>query len=96
MHLSLKLFLVVVVAVGFLIALGLGLAQAAYRSWSLPMCWHCGARQVRYSTTRRFGDSMLRMLLIVPYRCWVCQQRFYGFRSQHSVSSVTPGAPIPN
>lgn len=95
-HFGLRLFLLIVLAVAFLITIGLGLAQAAYRSWTLPVCWHCGARQVRYSMSRRTRDNFLRLLLLVPYRCWLCQRRFYGFRSQHSLGSVTPGTPVPN
>ncbi len=90
LHLSVRLLIMIVVAIGFFIAVGLGLLQAAYRSWSLPLCWRCGAREVRPSTSYRSVDDALRFLLLVPYRCWACQCRFYGFRSQHSLNPAAP------
>jgi hypothetical protein len=85
LHVSVPFLMMIVVSIGFAIAAGLGLLQAAYRSWNLPFCWRCGARGVHYSTSHYSADDGLRLLWLVPYRCWVCQCRFYGFRSHHSL-----------
>lgn len=90
MHFSLHFFAATVLAIGFIITAGLGLGQAAIRSRSLPVCWHCGAREVRYSTSHRLLDNALWPLLLVPYRCWLCQTRFYGFRNSHSLNPAAP------
>jgi hypothetical protein len=81
MHLSLRYLVLIFFTFGLLITCGLALGQAAVRSWTLPVCWHCGGKQVRPSARRQAADLALRLLLLVPYRCRACQRRFYAFRT---------------
>lgn len=78
---SLRYFTVIVIALAFLIVCGLAFLQAVLRYQALPNCWRCGAKRVRHSACRSITDVTARILLLAPYRCRVCQQRFYAFRS---------------
>ncbi len=81
MHLSIRYLVLFFLTLGLLISCGLALVQAALRSWFLPVCWHCGGKQVRHSYKHQSVDSAVRLLLMVPYRCRACQRRFYAFRT---------------
>ena len=52
------------------------------RTRRLPICWHCAAEGVRRSHSRNFLDELARAVLLYPYRCEKCLQRFYCFRSR--------------
>jgi hypothetical protein len=84
MHLSLRYIAVIVFAVAPLIGACVALFLAAYRSVSLPVCLHCGAKEVHRSAANRAVDMLVRFVSLVPYRCWVCNRRFYGFRSSNA------------
>ena len=85
MHLSLRYIAVIVVAFALLISTCVALFVAAYRSVSLPVCLHCGAKEVHRSAANRAVDMLVRFVALVPYRCWVCKRRFYGFRSSNAL-----------
>jgi hypothetical protein len=85
MHLSLHYVAIIVVTIAFLTVVGVTLLFAAYRSVSLPVCLNCGAREVHRSRTNTAADIFAGLLFLVPYRCWVCQRRFYGFRTSNAL-----------
>jgi hypothetical protein len=61
---------------------GLGyLLIAAFRTWGLAGCWHCGAEKVRRSKSRSSLDTLAGVFFLRPYRCGGCLTRFYGFRT---------------
>lgn len=78
---SLRYFALIVVTLALLIPVGVAMLQALIRSATMPVCWSCGARQVRESATRSARDFPARLLLLIPYRCRSRQRRFYAFRS---------------
>jgi hypothetical protein len=43
----------------------------------MPKCPNCDGQNVRLSHSLSFQDTLLALLRIVPYRCRVCQHRFY-------------------
>jgi hypothetical protein len=83
MHLRLRYVAVIVVGSILLVSACAGLFVTAYRSVSLPICLHCGARDVHRSASHEALDMLVRFVSLVPYRCWVCKRRFYGFRSSN-------------
>jgi hypothetical protein len=85
MHLSLRYVAVIVVGSAFLVSACVAFFLAAYRSLSLPVCSHCGAKEVHRSASHRAVDMLVRCVSLVPYRCWVCQRRFYGFRNSNAL-----------
>lgn len=85
MHLGLRFIAIVAVACIVLISSAVGLFQAFFRSWTLPICWRCGSRPVRPSSSRRGRDIAVRFVMLIPYRCPGCRCRFYGFRTQRVV-----------
>lgn len=89
MHPSLRHLALIVLAFAVLIPAGVAVLQALFHSWTMPVCWGCGARQVRQSATRSFADLPARLLLMLPYRCRSCQRRFYAFRT-HRVLAEPP------
>jgi hypothetical protein len=85
MHLSLRYIAVIVFGSAVLVSACVGLFGAAYRSVSLPACLHCGAKDVHRSASHSSADLLVRCAFLVPYRCWVCKRRFYGFRSSNAL-----------
>jgi len=77
---------------GYLAALGsaltagmlcLFLVTGLLRSRKIPQCFSCGAMKVRPCRAEGFWDTMVMPLLMRPYRCGGCRQRFYGFRNSY-------------
>ena len=56
------------------------LAMIAMRGRRIPECFACGAFKVRPSRPMGFLDKIAGLLLIRPYRCEGCQERFRAFR----------------
>jgi hypothetical protein len=65
----------------FVLAGSASVIRAAVHSWSLPMCWRCGADKVRRSGSYGRIDLLVKCLYLVPYRCRGCRARFYGLRA---------------
>ena len=42
-------------------------------------CPFCGSHHVRRSHTADIFDILLRLVLMRPFRCLGCDERFYGF-----------------
>jgi hypothetical protein len=81
MHISLRHLAALILALVFAAIVGASVLQGALHSWSLPMCWHCGANKVRRSISHCVTDEFFKLLFLVPYRCRHCRSRFYGLRS---------------
>jgi hypothetical protein len=65
----------------FMIVLACGfLVVALVRRYKVPECLSCGAMKVRQSRPSGFFDRLFSLLLIVPYRCNGCRERFYAVR----------------
>ena len=86
MHPGLRYVIAFAGMVGIAVSVGILLIQATVHSWTLPVCWRCGTSRVRRSTPQPPIDSVVKFLLIVPYRCRSCRTRFYGFRTQRVVA----------
>jgi transposase-like protein len=86
MHLRLRYLALIVLTLALLIPVGVAMLQALFRSSTMPVCWSCGARQVRPSGTRSATDLPARLLLLIPYRCRSCQRRFYAFRTSRALA----------
>lgn len=90
--------------VGYLAAVGtaltagmvcLFLVTVLLRSRKIPQCYSCGAMKVRPSRAEGFWDTMVMPLLMRPYRCGGCRERFYGFRS-YGEAKKPESQPLPN
>jgi hypothetical protein len=49
------------------------------RSHKIPECFSCGASKVRPSRVEGFWDLLGNAVLIRPYRCSGCRERFHAF-----------------
>jgi hypothetical protein len=81
MHISLRYLAALIPTLAFVVLFSVSLIRAASRSWSLPMCWRCGASKVRRSAIYSITDLVAKFLFMVPYRCRGCRSRFYGLRT---------------
>jgi transposase-like protein len=50
----------------------------------MPKCPLCNGQNVRPSNLRSFKDSFLTMFSVAPFRCRVCQHRFYKRWIRHA------------
>jgi hypothetical protein len=41
------------------------------------VCPKCGARDVRRSSNKQFGDDFMSLFSLAPFRCRSCRQRFF-------------------
>jgi hypothetical protein len=81
MHINVRYIAVFILTLGFIVTGGVNVILGAARSWTLPMCWRCGAIKVRRSASFGIIDTLVKFLFLVPYRCRGCRSRFYGLRS---------------
>lgn len=81
MHISLRHLAALLLALVFAAIVGASVLQGALNSWSLPICWRCGANKVRRSVSCSITDKFFKLLFMVPYRCRHCRSRFYAVRS---------------
>jgi hypothetical protein len=49
----------------------------------MPRCPNCNGQNTRSSAPFGFQDAFLAMFRYYPYRCRVCQHRFYGKLPKH-------------
>lgn len=54
------------------------------------MCPNCGATIAKPSSPRRFLDLPYRMCFLRPYRCVVCEQRFFAFGARAARAAIAP------
>ncbi len=47
--------------------------------WRRKVCPRCGEPNTRPSTRRKPIDYFLRVILLFPYRCHTCGERFWRF-----------------
>jgi hypothetical protein len=80
MQISLRHLAALILTLVFVAITGFGVIRAAAHSWSLPICWRCGASKVRRSGSYSAIDALVKFLFLVPYRCRACRSRFYGLR----------------
>jgi hypothetical protein len=71
---------VAVVSATVILVLGtLGfLIRTFVRGWLMPACWCCGAHKVRKSKSDGFLDKAAGVILLRPFRCTGCRERFYA------------------
>jgi len=71
---------VAIVSAGIIVVLGgaVFLARTFVRGWLMPACWCCGALKVRKSRSDSFVDKAASLLLLRPFRCTGCRERFYA------------------
>jgi len=81
MQISLRDIAALILTLVFVVTAAINVMQGAAHSWTLPMCWSCGASKVRRSARSRITDALAKFLFLVPYRCRGCRRRFYGLRS---------------
>jgi hypothetical protein len=72
----------------FLLAMGLAylaarIVQSVYlnRGLKTNLCPNCGSIYVKRSSRRLLTDLPFRLFRLRPYRCTLCQARFFAFRS---------------
>lgn len=82
MHIGLRYLAALIVTLVFVVAAAISVMHGAARSWTLPICWSCGASKVRRSASFCVTDAFVKFLFLVPYRCRGCRRRFYGLRSK--------------
>jgi hypothetical protein len=70
----------------FLIGMGLTylasrIVQTVYlnRGLKTNLCPNCGSIYVKRSSRRRLTDLPFRLFRLLPYRCTLCQVRFFAF-----------------
>ena len=54
------------------------LVRSFMRDWLMPASWCCGALKVRKSRSDSLVDKAASLLLLRPFRCTGCRERFYA------------------
>ncbi len=58
-------------------------------------CAHCGSFEIRPSKTRNALDILLACVLLAPFRCRACRERFYRVRRPSLMRRTEPPAVAP-
>jgi hypothetical protein len=54
------------------------------------LCPNCGSIYVKKSSRRRLTDLPLRVFRLRPYRCTICDVRFFAFRTPSESNEPAP------